>query len=304
MVRSPVHISVCICTYKRPQLLAHLLNELQKQTIDQLFTFSIVVVDNDSSHSAQKTVEAFREGSLVPVEYCNEPEQNIALARNRAVQNAKGNLIAFIDDDEFPHERWLLNLYTALLAYKADAVLGPVKPHFETTPPPWIVKGKICERKSFKTGTVLRNASDTRTGNALLQKILFGNDTDLFSPAFGRTGGEDVDFFRRVMAKGCVVVWCDEAVVYEIVPPERFKKTYYLKRALLRGKVVLLHPPLKIKVYSVLKSIIAVALYSLILPFCFVAGAHVFMKYLIKYCDHIGKLLAVIGITPVRERSF
>ena len=304
MVRSPVHISVCICTYKRPQLLAHLLNELQKQTIDQLFTFSIVVVDNDSSHSAQKTVEAFREGSLVPVEYCNEPEQNIALARNRAVQNAKGNLIAFIDDDEFPHERWLLNLYTALLAYKADAVLGPVKPHFETTPPPWIVKGKICERKSFKTGTVLRNASDTRTGNALLQKILFGNDTDLFSPAFGRTGGEDVDFFRRVMAKGCVVVWCDEAVVYEIVPPERFKKTYYLKRALLRGKVVLLHPPLKIKVYSVLKSIIAVALYTLILPFCFVAGTHVFMKYLIKYCDHIGKLLAAIGITPVRERSF
>ena len=150
MVRSPVHISVCIYTYTRPQLLAHLLNELQKQTIDQLFTFSIVVVDNDSSHSAQKTVEAFREGSLVPVEYCNEPEQNIALARNRAVQNAKGNLIAFIDDDEFPDAGWLLNFYTALLTYKADAVLGPVKPHFETTPPPWILKGKICERNRSK----------------------------------------------------------------------------------------------------------------------------------------------------------
>jgi len=285
-------------------MLANLLEALQHQATDGLFSYAIVVVDNDGAQTARSTVESCKTKALVSTGYFCEPEQNIAHARNRAVQNAKGNLIAFIDDDEFPDERWLVNLYTALLAYKADTVLGPVKPHFETTPPPWIVKGKICERKSFKTGTVLRNASDTRTGNALLQKKLFGNDKDLFSPAFGRTGGEDVDFFRRVMAKGCVVAWCDEAVVYEIVPPERLKKTYYLKRALLRGKVVLIHPPLKIKVYSVLKSIIAVALYSLILPFCFIAGSHVFMKYLIKYCDHIGKLLAVIGITPVRERSF
>ncbi|MBN2107879.1 MAG: glycosyltransferase family 2 protein [Deltaproteobacteria bacterium] len=298
------HISVCICTFKRPLMLANLLEALQHQAAGGLFSLTVVVVDNDEAQSARSTVEACKIKSSIPIEYDCEPEQNIALARNRAVRNAKGNVLAFIDDDEFPDEGWLLNFYNALLAYKADAVLGPVKPHFETAPPSWILKGRICERKSFKTGTVLRNASDTRTGNVLLQKELFRSDEDLFRPVFGRTGGEDVDFFRRFMAKGCVAVWCDEAVVYETVPPERLEKKYYLKRALLRGKVTLLQPSLKTKAFSVLKSIIAVAAYTLMLPVCIVLGEHVFMKYLIKYCDHIGKLLAVIGIMPVRERSF
>jgi len=285
-------------------MLANLLEALQHQAAGGLFLFSVVVVDNDEAQTARAAVEACTVKSPVVIEYDCEPEQNIALARNRAVRNARGNLIAFIDDDEFPDTCWLLNLYRALLAYSADAVLGPVKPHFETAPPSWILKGKICERKSFKTGTVLRNASDTRTGNVLLQKELFRDGKDFFRPAFGKTGGEDVDFFRRFLAKGGVAVWCDEAVAYETVPPERLEKKYYLKRALLRGKVALRQPSLQIKVYSVLKSIVAAAAYSLLLPFCFVLGEHVFMKYLIKYCDHIGKLLAVIGITPVRERSF
>jgi glycosyltransferase involved in cell wall biosynthesis len=285
-------------------MLAKLLEALQQQATGGLFSLSVVVVDNDGAQSARRAVEACRETSSVAIDYDCEPEQNIALARNRAVRNAQGSLVAFIDDDEFPDEGWLLNFYNALQAYKADAVLGPVKPHFETEPPPWILKGRICERKSFRTGTVLRNASDTRTGNVLLQKEIFRDEKNFFRPAFGRTGGEDVDFFRRFMAQGRVAVWCDEAVVYETVPPERLEKTYYLKRALLRGKVALLQPSLKIKVYSVLKSIMAVAAYTLMLPVCFVLGEHVFMKYLIKYCDHLGKLLAVIGIMPVRERSF
>jgi glycosyltransferase involved in cell wall biosynthesis len=284
-------------------MLANLLEALQHQATDGLFSFSVVVVDNDSAQSARCTVESYQRKSLISIEYDCEPKQNIALARNKAVQNARGNLIAFIDDDEFPDECWLLNSYNALLVYKADAVLGPVKPHFEKSPPTWIIKGKICERKSFKTGTVLKNAIDTRTGNVLLLKMLFRCEEDFFRPAFGRTGGEDVDFFRRAIARGCVAVWCNEAVVYEIVSSERLKKKYYLARALLRGKVTLLHSPGKIKVYSVLKSIIAAAVYSMMLPFCFVLGTHVFMKYLIKYCDHIGKLLAVLGITPVRERN-
>ena len=42
------------------------------------------------------------------VKYCVEPRQNIALARNKALQNAEGDLIAFIDDDEFPDGRLAL----------------------------------------------------------------------------------------------------------------------------------------------------------------------------------------------------
>ena len=51
------HICVCICTYRRPKLLTRLLSQLQNQTTDHIFTYSVVVVDNDYSESAKKIVK-------------------------------------------------------------------------------------------------------------------------------------------------------------------------------------------------------------------------------------------------------
>lgn len=294
------HISVCICTYKRPVLLARLLRVLQNQETDNLFTYSIVVVDNDSNKSAKATVSSVQHAFSLDIEYHVEKEQNIALTRNKAVKSAKGNLIAFIDDDEFPDDQWLLKLYKACNEFNADGVLGPVKPHFEVLPPQWIIKGKVCERKSHRTGSILKNYSDTRTGNVLLDKRLFDDEENLFNPDFGKTGGEDVDFFKRMIKKGYVFVWCEEAPVYETVPPERLTRAYFLRRALLRGTVSSRNPALRFP--FILKSLVACSIYTLGLPSFLLCGHHVFMKYLIKDCDHIGKLLAVCGIDPVKER--
>ena len=107
-ISSMQHVSVCICTYKRPELLKRLLDELADQERSELFIFSIVVVDNDHSESARRVVEDFTKAWPIQVTYCVEPRQNIALARNKAVENATGDFIAFIDDDEFPTKRWLL----------------------------------------------------------------------------------------------------------------------------------------------------------------------------------------------------
>jgi succinoglycan biosynthesis protein ExoM len=50
--------------------------------------------------------------------------------RNKAIENATGDFVAFIDDDEFPTAGWLWNLFTACSAYDVAGVLGPVRPHF------------------------------------------------------------------------------------------------------------------------------------------------------------------------------
>ena len=52
---------------------------------------------------------------------------------------------------------------------------------------------------------------------------------------------------------------------------------------------------------SILKSVIAVPLYTLGLPFALLAGQHRFMTLLVKLCDHAGKLLFLAGIRPIRE---
>jgi len=90
------------------------MSELSTQeTGGGLFTYSIVVVDNDRLRSAEEVVKEFTVASSIPIRYCVEPQQNIAMARNRAVSNASGDFIAFIDDDEFPQGRWLVTLFQA-----------------------------------------------------------------------------------------------------------------------------------------------------------------------------------------------
>jgi succinoglycan biosynthesis protein ExoM len=282
------HISVCVCTYQRPTLLKHLLRTLRHQRTDALFTYSVVVVDNDVAQSARQVVIDAADG-MESIGYWVEPAKNIALARNKAVQSAVGDFIAFIDDDEFPVPDWLYHAYRTCVAYGADAVLGPVKPEFETPPPAWVVKGRLFERPTYPTGTVLA-WYNTRTGNVLLKRTLF--ETHRFRPEFRHS--EDQDFFKRIMQAGHVAVWCDEATVFEVQRPERFRVAYFLKRALLRGNVsVRLQPS---RVLTAAKSSLALMIYSLLLPVLAVVRQDLFIKFLIKECDHIGKLMAACRI--------
>jgi succinoglycan biosynthesis protein ExoM len=72
-----------------------------------------------------------------------------------------------------------------------------------------------------------------------------------------------------------------------------------LRRALLRGKMSLNHRSLGLR--AIFASIVAIPLYSVALPFLILSGHHHFMKYLIKLCDHAGRVLAVIGFNPIKE---
>src|SRR5258708_4616285 len=168
------HISVCICTYKRPQFLGRLLRELADQQTDGLFTYSIVVADNDHLQSAKPAVTEFARTSSLSIDYYVEPQQGIPLVRNRAIENAQGNYIAFIDDDEFPIKNWLLTLLKACDDYGVDGVLGPVKRQFDEPPPDWVSKGNFYERRTFRTGTVL-HWKHGRTGNVLLKRRILAS---------------------------------------------------------------------------------------------------------------------------------
>jgi glycosyltransferase involved in cell wall biosynthesis len=296
MVSKP-HIAVCVCTYKRPELLERVLTDLGRQVTEGRFTYSIVVADNDQVESARSLVAEFAKKLPVGIKYCVEPRQNIALARNRAVENAAGDYIGFLDDDEFPTERWLLTLLNTCCQYEVDGVLGTAKPLFEGVPPSWVVKGKFYERATYPTGYVI-DWRKGRTGNTLLKAHLFRSSEPAFRSDF--LTGEDHDFFRRKIEEGNVFVWCDEAVTREIIPPGRWTRSFMLRRALFRGKISLIHPTSGAA--DVLKSLVAVPSYAVALPFMFVAGQHLFMKYLVKTCDHAGRLLAACGVNPIKDK--
>ena len=103
-----VHITVCICTYKRPYLLERLLGKLSNQITGRMYSFSVVVVDNDSEESARNVTDSFKRKKITDIRYIPEPIKNIAAARNRAAESARGEYIAFIDDDEYQEDKWKL----------------------------------------------------------------------------------------------------------------------------------------------------------------------------------------------------
>ena len=73
-----------------------------------------------------------------------------------------------------------------------------------------------------------------------------------------------------------------------------------LRRALLRGAME--PKTADFGAHSILKSLVAVPIYLAVLPFTAVVGHHKFMATLISLCDHLGKLLAAIGLNPVKEQ--
>lgn len=296
---SKPHVTVCVCTYRRPQLLRRLLEKLERQETHDLFSYDVVVVDNDEAGSGRETVDELIAQARLEARYEIESRRNIALARNRGIELAKGDFIAFIDDDEFPEAAWLARLLRSCQTFKAAGVLGPVRPHFETPPPDWVVKGRFCERAEQLTGTVIAWRK-CRTGNVLFRRDILPPDAVPFDEQFG-TGGEDVDFFMRMNGLGHTFVWCNEAVVYESVPPLRMKRGYMLRRALLRGG-----NSLKLsngRLVLVLKALVAVPLYLLALPVSCLFGQHHLMNYGIRLCDHAGRVFALFGLNRIKERQ-
>lgn len=299
MTKEGSHISVCICTFRRVDLLQRLLHKLGDLETGGVFTYSIVVADNDELRSAEAAVSEFRTASAIAVTYCVEAQQNIAMARNKAVENAHGDFVAFIDDDEFPAPDWLLRLLETHLKYGVAGVLGPVKPRYECPPPDWMIRGGFFERCSYPTGHKL-NWSETRTGNVLFKRSILRPDELPFRTEFD-TGAEDLDFFRRMISGGCNFVWCNEAVVYEAVPLSRCTRAYLLRRALLRGSNFPKH--LTHRFRGAIKSLVAVPCYTLALPLLALFGQHLFFSYTIKICDHGSRLLALLGWRLMTSRN-
>jgi len=297
-------ISVCICTFRRPALLDRLLRALERQIADEAFTFDVVVVDNDAERTAESTVGAARQRGIIDVRYDCEPEQNISLTRNRGVRNATGTLIAFIDDDEAPVPGWLAALYGTLNTYSADGRLGPVIAEFAPGTREWIQRGPFFHRRRLATGTAI-SAKDARTGNLLLHRSIFADGEPWFDPAFGRTGGEDSDFFWRQSRTGRRFVWCDEAAAYEVVPPERCTASYHVKRYLRSGTLdgERMRAGRLASQGAIVRNALIFCGCAAIAPFTLVLRKHISTRVFQKLAYCSGILTAYYGLSLLRYRD-
>jgi succinoglycan biosynthesis protein ExoM len=292
-------ISVCIATYRRLDRLAAVLDDLSLQT---LVPMEVVVVDNDADGSAAALVEAHRRTSPpFTLHYAVQPLKNIALTRNRTVEMAAGEWMAFIDDDERAPPDWLARLDAAAQVYAADGVLGPVDPVVPSEAPLWIRRGKFYDFPRMATGMVVP-PNRLRFGNVLMRGKLLREIEVCFDPAYGLTGGEDGDLLSRLALSGARIVWCDEAIVREPIEQSRLSLVWLLRRSLRGGQDFARHSlsgrygpqgtgRIRLLVRASLQLIAAATLSVLALPL----GRHRAAHWLTKASANLGKLSVFMG---------
>ena len=246
------HVRVAVLTYQRAADLAEALPPLVEQVrsvIDDRTTADLLVVDNDPAASARDLVAGFAVDAGVRVDYQHEPIPGIAAARNRALRTSTdADLLVFIDDDERPSPDWLKLLLDTYTRYRPAAVVGPVVSEFAEEPEPWITSGRFFIRARRPTGTPVQVAATNNLLLDLRQVRRLGLEFDV---EFGLSGGSDTLFTRQLHRQGGDLIWCDEAVVTDVVPVSRSTRTWVLRRALRMGNswsrtsVVLTRSPLR-----------------------------------------------------------
>ncbi len=204
----PASISVVVPTCDRPQRLAACLRSLAGLREKPL---EIVVVDNAPSIATREVVEAFPEAR-----YVAEHRSGSSAARNTGVHHCRGELVAFVDDDEAVHPDWLSHLRNCFHNPTVGLATGLVLPSELETEAQRIFE----QRYSFARGYVARTfdaALYRRTrnrgvpvweiggsGNMAIRRHVFeqlgGFDERLGA---GRAGGcEEFELFYRALAGG------------------------------------------------------------------------------------------------------
>lgn len=107
-------VSLIICTYNRAEDLKNTLAALQNYL--KISCIEIIVIDDGSTDNSEEIIKGFN------VRYVqNTEKKGIAWVRNIGLQNARGDIIAFIDDDIMVSENWLNEL---LLPFQNREVMG------------------------------------------------------------------------------------------------------------------------------------------------------------------------------------
>ncbi len=227
ITQNTAHIHVAIATFQRP-CLEDCLRSLTAQILPSGVRMSVLVADNDETPSAQTLVAKWAVKAPFPVRYIHAPARNIARARNACLEAATQGAdqwIAFIDDDETAPPDWLARLYLEAVAHDLTAVFGPSRAGYPEAAPDWMRSLRPHDNIPKVRGSIIETG---HTCNGLLR--WHGAVSQLrFDEAYGRTGGEDTDFFFRAFRKGARFGLSDVAVE-ELVSSERLTEPWLMAR--------------------------------------------------------------------------
>src|SRR5271170_5558250 len=187
----PTKISVIICTYNRSRSLGEAVESVASEILTQPLGWEILVVDNNSNDKTRQVVEGLICRYPERIRYVFEPKQGISHARNAGIKESRGEILAFIDDDETAEGAWLQNLTANLHSGEWAGAGGRVLPPSSFSRPRWLsskspfIQGPLA---SFDPENVTGKLTDPPFGaNMAFRKEVF-EKLGSFRTDLGRSG--------------------------------------------------------------------------------------------------------------------
>jgi glycosyltransferase involved in cell wall biosynthesis len=232
-------ITVILCTYNRCQELAKALRSIALSVLPDSVEWEVLVVDNNSNDGTRALVEQFCRRIPLRFHYVFEPRPGKSFALNTGIAEAKGDVVAFMDDDATVETAWLWNLTKALGDAEWAGTGGRIILQWPPSVPSWLAKEGPYARHcfpGFDQGDEAKLLAGPPFGvNMAFRKTMFGKyggfRTDL-GPSANRDippHSEDTEFGRRLIAAGERLRYEPSAIVYHPVTPERIDKKYFLR---------------------------------------------------------------------------
>ncbi|MDJ0596951.1 MAG: glycosyltransferase family 2 protein, partial [Pleurocapsa sp. MO_226.B13] len=197
LLSSP-HVSVVIPTYNSAEFLVEALASVFNQTYTD---YEVIVIDDGSTDNTQQAIELYRSR----LNYVYQKNQGVAAARNKGIEIAKGELIAFLDaDDLFLPQK----LQQQVAMFIANPDLGMVVSGWHLT----------NERGEITADVELWHSLPKLDLNAWLYwKPVLPSATMIRRQWLEKVGGfptetipvEDVECFLELVIQGCQATWCE-----------------------------------------------------------------------------------------------
>ena len=233
-------VSIVVCTYNRADVLRSALETLRVQYAPLEF-FEIIVVDNNSTDATPAVVEGFQK-DMANLRYCFEPEQGLSHARNRGWREAKGEYVAYVDDDCRMPVDWLGNALNVIERAAPAAFGGPYKPWYQTPPPEWVKETYFSTLDKGDTARALGKGEYLSGGNFFAKREIL-EWLGGFDSALGMQGddigtGEEtrLQIAIRDAVEGSDILYDPALVVEHLVRLEKIRPWWLLRHRFQSGR--------------------------------------------------------------------
>lgn len=238
--RTPA-VSVVVCTHARSTALEVCLRHVLAHQTE--VAWELVVVDNASPDNTAAVAQIALAGASIPSRLVTEPKLGLSHARNRGAQEALGAVLAFLDDDAFPHEGWLDALVAAFRDPAVSAAGGPIDPRFDGPLPEWLGPRYLPYLSAWDRGPAAHDLTynEYPRGANLAIRARSLEAAGPFSPHLGRSGTrlascEEIELCWRLEKLGGRVCYVPKARIDHVVPVGRLDAHWMARRFHWQGR--------------------------------------------------------------------